>query len=161
MPVDAYASVSRPLPTLGPQPPNWLLAEPPPGKGPGHSRSPRATWRKELPRTTPNREAEVLGKPHWARPPLAPLFGGPRGEARAGTATNGPEDAGREEEEEEEYHLLTVTLSKLKHSLGGWHMGGWHMGGTPRVDKDPSATSISGMGGTPLARGKPQSMLQK
>ncbi|KAF4791445.1 PDZ domain-containing protein 7 [Turdus rufiventris] len=40
------------------------------------------------------------------------------GEARAGAATNGPEDAGREEEEEEEYHLLTVTLSKLKHSLG-------------------------------------------
>ncbi|OWK62364.1 PDZ domain-containing protein 7 [Lonchura striata] len=39
------------------------------------------------------------------------------GEAKAGAA-NGPEDAGREEEEEEEYHLLTVTLSKLKHSLG-------------------------------------------
>ncbi|RMC11453.1 hypothetical protein DUI87_11572 [Hirundo rustica rustica] len=118
VPVDAYASVSRPLPTLGPQPPNWLLAEPPPGKGHGHSRSPRATWRKEPPRTAPNREAEVLGKRHWARPPLAPLFGGPGGETRAAAATNGPEDAGREEEEEEEYHLLTVTLSKLKHSLG-------------------------------------------
>ncbi|XP_048166867.1 PDZ domain-containing protein 7 isoform X4 [Corvus hawaiiensis] len=118
VPVDAYASASRPLPTLGPQSPNWLLAEPPAGKGHGHSRSPRATWRKEPPRTAPDREAEVLGKPQRARPPLAPLFGGPGGEARAGAATNGPEDAGKEEEEEEEYHLLTVTLSKLKHSLG-------------------------------------------
>uniref|UniRef100_A0A8C3U0P7 PDZ domain-containing protein 7 n=1 Tax=Catharus ustulatus TaxID=91951 RepID=A0A8C3U0P7_CATUS len=118
VPVDAYASASRPPPTLGPRPPNWLLAEPPPGKGHGHSRSPRATWRKEPPRTAPNREAEMLGKPQRAWPPLAPLFGGPGGEARAGAATNGPEDAGREEEEEEEYHLLTVTLSKLKHSLG-------------------------------------------
>ncbi|KAL9847429.1 LOW QUALITY PROTEIN: PDZ domain-containing protein 7 [Geothlypis trichas] len=117
VPVDAYASTSRPLPALSPQPPNWLLAEPSPGKGHGHSRSPRATWRKEPPRTAPSREAEVLGKPQRARPPLAPLFGGPGGEARAGAA-NGPEDAGREEEEEEEYHLLTVTLSKLKHSLG-------------------------------------------
>ncbi|NWR98494.1 PDZD7 protein, partial [Motacilla alba] len=115
VPVDAYASASRPLPTLGPQEPNWLLAEPSPGKGPGRSRSPRATWRKDPPRTAPSREAEVLGKPQRARPPLAPLFGGPGGEARAGAA-NGPEDAGREEEEE--YHLLTVTLSKLKHSLG-------------------------------------------
>lgn len=128
MPVDAYASASRPLPTLGPRPPNWLLAEPLPGKG--HSRSPRASWRKEPPRTAPGREAEVLKKPQRARPPLAPLFGEPGAEARAGAATNGPEDAGREEEEEEEYHLLTVTLSKLKHSLGGWHMGGWHTGGT-------------------------------
>lgn len=117
VPVDAYASTSRPLPTLSPQAPNWLLAEPSPGKGHGHSRSPRATWRKEPPRTAPSREAEVLGKPQRTRPPLAPLFGGPGGEARAGAA-NGPEDAGREEEEEEEYHLLTVTLSKLKHSLG-------------------------------------------
>lgn len=61
----------------------------------------------------------MLGKLQRTWPPLAPLFGGPGGEARAGAATNGPEDAGREEEEEEEYHLLTVTLSKLKHSLGG------------------------------------------
>ncbi|XP_009464321.1 PREDICTED: PDZ domain-containing protein 7 [Nipponia nippon] len=41
----------------------------------------------------------------------------PRGEAGAEAATNGPGHAGREEEEEE-YRLLTVTLSKLKHSLG-------------------------------------------
>lgn len=60
----------------------------------------------------------MLGKPRRARPPLAPLFGRPGGEAGAGTAINGPGDAGREEEEEE-YRLLSVTLSKLKHSLGG------------------------------------------
>ncbi|XP_074731258.1 PDZ domain-containing protein 7 isoform X3 [Strix uralensis] len=117
VPVDAYACASRPLPAAGPRPPNWLLAEPPPGEGHGDSRSPWITWRKEPPRTVPNRGAEVLGKPHRARPPLAPLFGGPGGEAGAGVAINGPEDAGREEEEEE-YRLLTVTLSKLKHSLG-------------------------------------------
>ncbi|XP_074687253.1 PDZ domain-containing protein 7 isoform X3 [Strix aluco] len=117
VPVDAYACASRPLPAAGPRPPNWLLAEPPPGEGHGDSRSPWITWRKEPPRTVPNRGAEVLGKPHRARPPLAPLFGGPGGEAGAGVAINGPEDAVREEEEEE-YRLLTVTLSKLKHSLG-------------------------------------------
>ncbi|XP_027763635.1 PDZ domain-containing protein 7 isoform X2 [Empidonax traillii] len=118
VPVDAYACTSRPLPTLGPQPPNWLLAEPPPGKRHGRSRSPRATWRKESPGTAPDRGAEVLGKPRRARAPLSPLFGGTGGEAEAGAAINGPEDASREEEEEEEYRLLTVTLSKLKHSLG-------------------------------------------
>ncbi|XP_050190723.1 PDZ domain-containing protein 7 isoform X3 [Myiozetetes cayanensis] len=118
VPVDAYACTSRPLPTLGSRPPNWLLAEPPPGKRHGRSRSPRATWRKETPRTAPDRGAEVLGKPRRARAPLSPLFGGTGGEAEAGAAINGPEDASREEEEEEEYHLLTVTLSKLKHSLG-------------------------------------------
>uniref|UniRef100_A0A8C8AGC8 PDZ domain containing 7 n=1 Tax=Otus sunia TaxID=257818 RepID=A0A8C8AGC8_9STRI len=117
VPVDAYACASRPLPAAGPRPPNWLLAEPPPGEGHGDSRSPWITWRKEPPRTVPSRGAEVLGKPHRARPPLTPLFGGPGGEAGAGVAVNGPEDAGREEEEEE-YRLLTVTLSKLKHSLG-------------------------------------------
>lgn len=132
VPVDAYASASRPLPTLGPQPPNWLLAEPPAGKGHGHSRSPRATWRKEPPRTAPD-SAEVLGKPQRARPPLAPLFGGRGGEARAGAATNGPEDAGKEEEEEEEYHLLTVTLSKLKHSLGISISGGIESRAQPMV----------------------------
>ncbi|XP_042644035.1 PDZ domain-containing protein 7 isoform X2 [Tyto alba] len=119
VPVDAYACTSRPLPATGPRPPNWLLAEPPPGEGHGHSRSPWLTWCKETPRTVPDGGAKVLGKPlRRTRPPLSPLFGGPRSEAGTGVATNGPEDAGREEEEEEEYHLLTVTLSKLKHSLG-------------------------------------------
>ncbi|XP_064519213.1 PDZ domain-containing protein 7 isoform X2 [Pseudopipra pipra] len=117
VPVDAYACTSRPLPTLGPGPPNWLLAEPPPGKRHGRSRSPRATWRKESPGTAPDRGAEVLGKPRRARASLSPLFGRTGGEAEAGAAINGPEDASREEEEEE-YRLLTVTLSKLKHSLG-------------------------------------------
>ncbi|XP_074882350.1 PDZ domain-containing protein 7 isoform X2 [Buteo buteo] len=112
VPVDAYACASRPLPATGPRPPNWLLAEPPPGERPW------LTWRKDPPGTVPNRGAEVVGKTRRARPPLAPLFGGPGGEAGAGAATNGPGDAGREEEEEEEYRLLTVTLSKLKHSLG-------------------------------------------
>ncbi|XP_051655918.1 PDZ domain-containing protein 7 isoform X2 [Manacus candei] len=117
VPVDAYACTSRPLPTLGPGPPNWLLAEPPPGKRHGRSRSPRATWRKESSGTAPDRGAEVLGKPRRARASLSPLFGRTGGEAEAGAAINGPEDASREEEEEE-YRLLTVTLSKLKHSLG-------------------------------------------
>ncbi|XP_027594524.1 PDZ domain-containing protein 7 isoform X2 [Pipra filicauda] len=117
VPVDAYACTSRPLPTLGPGPPNWLLAEPPPGKRHGRSRSPRATWRKESPGTAPDRGAEVLGKPRRARASLSPLFGRTGGEVEAGAAINGPEDASREEEEEE-YRLLTVTLSKLKHSLG-------------------------------------------
>ncbi|XP_017659621.1 PREDICTED: PDZ domain-containing protein 7 isoform X2 [Lepidothrix coronata] len=117
VPVDAYACTSRPLPTLSPGPPNWLLAEPPTGKRHGRSRSPRATWRKESPGTAPDRGAEVLGKPRRARASLSPLFGRTGGEAEAGAAINGPEDASREEEEEE-YHLLTVTLSKLKHSLG-------------------------------------------
>lgn len=73
----------------------------------------------------------MLGKPQPSRPRLAPLFGGPGGEAGPGVA-NGPGDAGREEEEEEEYQLLTVTLSKLKHSLGGWHTGGkLGVGGEP------------------------------
>ncbi|XP_027528295.1 PDZ domain-containing protein 7 isoform X3 [Neopelma chrysocephalum] len=117
VPVDAYACTSRPLPTLGPGPPNWLLAEPPPGKRHGRSRSPRATWRKESPGTAPDGGAEVLGKPRRARASLSPLFGRTGGEAEAGAAINGPEDASREEEEEE-YRLLTVTLSKLKHSLG-------------------------------------------
>ncbi|XP_027503927.1 PDZ domain-containing protein 7 isoform X2 [Corapipo altera] len=118
VPVDAYACTSRPLPTLGPGSPNWLLAEPPQGKRHGRSRSPRATWRKESPGTAPDRGAEVLGKPRRARASLSPLFGRTGGEAEAGAAINGPEDASREEEEEEEYRLLTVTLSKLKHSLG-------------------------------------------
>ncbi|XP_068253584.1 PDZ domain-containing protein 7 isoform X2 [Nyctibius grandis] len=117
VPVDAYACTSRPLPADSSRPPNWLLAEPPPGKGHGHSHSPQPTWHKEPPGTAPARGAEVLGKPRWACPRLAPLFGGPGGEAGAGAATNGPGDAGREEEEKE-YQLLTVTLSKLKHSLG-------------------------------------------
>ncbi|XP_037256398.1 PDZ domain-containing protein 7 isoform X2 [Falco rusticolus] len=118
VPVDAYACTSHPPPAAGPRPPNWLLAEPPPGEGHGHSRSPRPTWHREPPRTAPDRGAEVLGRPRRARSPLAPLFGGPGGERGAGAATNGPGDAGGEEEEEEEYRLLTVTLSKLKHSLG-------------------------------------------
>ncbi|KAM6066966.1 PDZ domain-containing protein 7 isoform 2-T4 [Chlamydotis macqueenii] len=118
VPVDAYACTSRLPPAASPQPPNWLLAEPPPGEGRGRSRSPRPTWHKEPPGSVPDGRADVLGKPRRARPPLAPLFGGPGGEAGAGVATNGPGDAGREEEEEEEYRLLTVTLSKLKHSLG-------------------------------------------
>ncbi|XP_029886423.1 PDZ domain-containing protein 7 isoform X1 [Aquila chrysaetos chrysaetos] len=117
VPVDAYACASRPLPAAGPRPPNWLLAEPPLGEGHGPSHSPWPTWRKDPPGTVPDRGAEVVGKTRRARPPLAPLFGGPGGEAGAGAATNGPGDAGREEEEEE-YRLLTVTLSKLKHSLG-------------------------------------------
>ncbi|XP_030341877.1 PDZ domain-containing protein 7 isoform X2 [Strigops habroptila] len=116
VPVDAYACTSRPPAPAAPRPPNWLLAEAPPGEGHGHSRSPR---HKEPPGIVPDGGPEVLGKPRRARPPLAPLFGGPGGEVGAGAATNGPGDAGREEEEEEEeYHLLTVTLSKLKHSLG-------------------------------------------
>ncbi|XP_063195384.1 PDZ domain-containing protein 7 isoform X3 [Chroicocephalus ridibundus] len=118
VPVDAYACASRPPPPASPRPPNWLLAEPPLGEGRGRSRSPRPTWHKEPPRSVPDRGADVLGKPRRTRPPLAPLFGGPGSEAGAGVATNGPGDAGREEEEEEEYRLLTVTLSKLKHSLG-------------------------------------------
>ncbi|XP_056208224.1 PDZ domain-containing protein 7 isoform X2 [Falco biarmicus] len=118
VPVDAYACTSHPPPAAGPCPPNWLLAEPLPGEGHGHSRSPRPTWHREPPRTAPDRGAEVLGRPRRARSPLAPLFGGPGGERGAGAATNGPGDAGGEEEEEEEYRLLTVTLSKLKHSLG-------------------------------------------
>ncbi|KAM6263304.1 PDZ domain-containing protein 7 isoform 2-T2 [Spheniscus humboldti] len=116
VPVDAYTCASHPLPTASPRPPNWLLTEPPLGKGCGRSHSPRPTWRKEPPGSVPDGGAEMLGKPWRARPPLAPLFGGPRGEVGAGAATNGPGDAGREEEEE--YRLLTVTLSKLKHSLG-------------------------------------------
>ncbi|XP_040462925.1 PDZ domain-containing protein 7 isoform X2 [Falco naumanni] len=118
VPVDAYACTSHSPPAAGPRPPNWLLAEPPPGEGHGHSRSPRPTWHREPPRTAPDRGAEVLGRPRRARSPLAPLYGGPGGERGAGAATNGPGDAGGEEEEEEEYRLLTVTLSKLKHSLG-------------------------------------------
>ncbi|XP_054062814.1 PDZ domain-containing protein 7 isoform X2 [Rissa tridactyla] len=118
VPVDAYACASRPPPPASPRPPNWLLAELPLGEGRGRSRSPRPTWHKEPPRSVPDRGADVLGKPRRTRPPLAPLFGGPGSEAGAGVATNGPGDAGREEEEEEEYRLLTVTLSKLKHSLG-------------------------------------------
>ncbi|XP_075573925.1 PDZ domain-containing protein 7 [Pelecanus crispus] len=118
VPVDAYACASRPPPATSPQPPNWLLAEPPLGEGRGRSRSPRPTWRKEPPGSEPDGGADVPGKPQQAQPPLAPLFGGPGGEAGVGVATNGPGDAGREEEEEEEYQLLTVTLSKLKHSLG-------------------------------------------
>ncbi|KAM7102410.1 PDZ domain-containing protein 7 isoform 2-T2 [Ciconia maguari] len=118
VPVDAYACASRPPPATSPQPPNWLLAEPPPGEGHGRLRSPRPAWHKEPPASVPDGGADVLGKPRRARPLLAPLFGGPGGEAGAGAATNGPGDAGREEEEEEEYRLLTVTLSKLKHSLG-------------------------------------------
>lgn len=134
VPVDAYACTSHPPPTASPRPPNWLLAETPLGEGRGRSRSPRPTWHNEPPGLVADRGAEVLGKPRQAQPPLAPLFGGPRCEAEAGAATNGPGDAGREEEEEEEYRLLTVTLSKLKHSLGGWHMGR-----TPRVGWGPSS----------------------
>ncbi|XP_061228521.1 PDZ domain-containing protein 7 isoform X2 [Neopsephotus bourkii] len=116
VPVDAYASTSRPPAPAAPRPPNWLLAEAPPGKGHRHSHSSR---HKEPSGMVPDGGPGVLGKARRARPPLAPLFGGPGGEAGAGAATNGPGDAGREEEEEEEeYHLLTVTLSKLKHSLG-------------------------------------------
>ncbi|XP_061856851.1 PDZ domain-containing protein 7 isoform X2 [Colius striatus] len=117
VPVDAYACASRPLPAPRPRPPNWLLAEPPPGEGHGPSRSP---WHKGSPGPLPDGGPEVLGKPRRARPPLAPLFGGPGGQAGGtGVTTNGPGDGGREEEEEEEeYQLLTVTLSKLKHSLG-------------------------------------------
>ncbi|KAM6091204.1 PDZ domain-containing protein 7 isoform 2-T2 [Theristicus caerulescens] len=117
VPVDAYACTSRPPPAASPRPPNWLLAEAPPGEGRGRSRSPRPTWHKEPPGSMPDRGADMLGKPRQARPPLAPLFGGPGAEAGAEAATNGPGHADREEEEEE-YRLLTVTLSKLKHSLG-------------------------------------------
>ncbi|XP_075279729.1 PDZ domain-containing protein 7 isoform X2 [Opisthocomus hoazin] len=118
VPVDAYACASCPPPAASPQPPNWLLTEPPRREGRGRSRSPRPTWHKEPPGPVPDGGANVLGKPRRARPPLAPLVGGAGGEAGAGAATNGPRDAGREEEEEQEYQLLTVTLSKLKHSLG-------------------------------------------
>ncbi|KAM6266197.1 PDZ domain-containing protein 7 isoform 2-T2 [Porphyrio hochstetteri] len=118
VPVDAYACASHPLPAAGPRPPNWLLAEPPLGESRGRSRSPRPTWHKEPPGSAHDEGAEGVGKPRRTRHPLAPLFGGPGGEAGAGATTNGPGDAGREEEEEEEYQLLTVTLSKLKHSLG-------------------------------------------
>ncbi|KAM6390249.1 PDZ domain-containing protein 7 isoform 3-T3 [Pluvialis apricaria] len=118
VPVDAYACASRPPPVASPRSPNWLLAEHPPGEGRGRSRSPRPTWHKEPPGSVPDGGVDVLVKHRRARPPLAPLFGGAGGEAGTGVATNGPGDAGREEEEEEEYRLLTVTLSKLKHSLG-------------------------------------------
>ncbi|XP_064000583.1 PDZ domain-containing protein 7 isoform X2 [Pogoniulus pusillus] len=112
VPVDAYACTSRSPPATSPKSPNWLLTKPLPAEGQGHSGS---TWRKEPPGRA---STEAPGKPRRARPPLAVLSGEPGGEARAGAATNGPGDAGREEEEEEEYRLLTVTLSKLKHSLG-------------------------------------------
>ncbi|XP_071604547.1 PDZ domain-containing protein 7 isoform X2 [Heliangelus exortis] len=118
VPVDAYACTSSPLPATGPRPPNWLLTEPSLGEGHRQPRSPWPTRQKESPGTVPGGGDSMLGKPQWARPPLAPLIRGTGGEAGAGVATNGPRDAGREEEEEEEYRLLTVTLSKLKHSLG-------------------------------------------
>ncbi|XP_009998460.1 PREDICTED: PDZ domain-containing protein 7 [Chaetura pelagica] len=121
---DALKSRSVRSPALRPAhhdvPPKRHLITPVPeptmGEGHGQSHSPWPTRRKEHAGTVPSGGAEVLGKTRRARPTLAPLFGGPGGEA--GAATNGPEEAGREEEEEEEYQLLTVTLSKLKHSLG-------------------------------------------
>ncbi|XP_068805917.1 PDZ domain-containing protein 7 isoform X2 [Struthio camelus] len=133
VPVDAYACASSPLPTVGPGPPNWLLTEPP-SKERGHSRSPRPTWRKEPPAPDGGAEAgkdarhSVPGKPRRARPPLVQLFGGPGGEAGAEPAANGPRDAG-----EEEYRLLTVTLSKLKHSLGISISGGIESRAQPMV----------------------------
>ncbi|XP_068544416.1 PDZ domain-containing protein 7 isoform X1 [Anas acuta] len=108
VPVDSYNSASGPPATPGPgPPPSWLLAEPP---REGRRRSPQPTRRTEPPWV-----GEGLGKPRRARAPLAPLFGGPGGEVGAAPAANGPKE---EEEEEEEERLLTVTLSKLKHSLG-------------------------------------------
>uniref|UniRef100_A0A8B9ZWA5 PDZ domain containing 7 n=1 Tax=Anas zonorhyncha TaxID=75864 RepID=A0A8B9ZWA5_9AVES len=108
VPVDSYNSASSPPATPGPgPPPSWLLAEPP---REGRRRSPQPTRRTEPPWV-----GEGLGKPRRARAPLAPLFGGPAGEVGAAPAANGPKE---EEEEEEEERLLTVTLSKLKHSLG-------------------------------------------
>ncbi|KAM9285017.1 PDZ domain-containing protein 7 [Morus bassanus] len=114
VPVDAYACTSHPPAAASPQPPNWLLAEPPLGEGRGRSRSPR---HKEPHGSVPDGGADMLGKPWKAQPHLAHLFAGPGGEVGAGAATNGPGAAGREEDEAE-YQLLTVTLSKLKHSLG-------------------------------------------
>uniref|UniRef100_A0A8C3B800 PDZ domain-containing protein 7 n=1 Tax=Cairina moschata TaxID=8855 RepID=A0A8C3B800_CAIMO len=109
VPVDAYNGASGPPATPGPgPPPSWLLAEPP---REGRRRSPQPARRTEPPGV-----GEGLGKPRRARAPLTPLFGGPGGEAGAALAANGPEE--EEEEEEEEERLLTVTLSKLKHSLG-------------------------------------------
>ncbi|KAM9188362.1 PDZ domain-containing protein 7 [Mergus octosetaceus] len=113
VPVDAYNSASGPPATPGPgPPPSWLLAEPP---REGCRRSPQPTRRTEPPGVGEDGRCSGLGKPRRARAPLAPLFGVPGGEVGAVPAANGPKE---EEEEEEEERLLTVTLSKLKHSLG-------------------------------------------
>ncbi|XP_015722550.1 PDZ domain-containing protein 7 isoform X1 [Coturnix japonica] len=105
VPVDAYAYASGPSPTSSPRPPNWLLAEPPHSPQPQDGRS------------------SVLVKPRRGRAPLT--LGGERG---AVPLANGP----REEEEEEE-RLLTVTLSKLKHSLGISISGGIESRAQPMV----------------------------
>ncbi|XP_064370222.1 PDZ domain-containing protein 7 isoform X2 [Dromaius novaehollandiae] len=133
VPVDAYTCSSGPLPAAGPGPPNWLLTEP---LGEGRSRSPRPAWRQQP--LAPHSRSEdphhsVPVKPRRGRLPLAHLFGGPGGEVGAKPATNGPEAAGEEEEEEEEQRLLTVTLSKLKHSLGISISGGIESRAQPMV----------------------------
>ncbi|NXJ16705.1 PDZD7 protein, partial [Odontophorus gujanensis] len=105
VPVDAYAYASSPLLTRSPRPPNWLLTEPP------NSPQPQ------------DRCCSVPVKPRRGR---APLTSG--GEKGAMPLANGP----REEEEEEE-RLLTVTLSKLKHSLGISISGGIESRAQPMV----------------------------
>ncbi|XP_072195894.1 PDZ domain-containing protein 7 isoform X2 [Excalfactoria chinensis] len=105
VPVDAYAYASGPSPTPSPRPPNWLLAESP------HSPQPQ------------DGRCSVPVKPRRGRAPLT--LGGERG---AVPLANGP----REEEEEEE-RLLTVTLSKLKHSLGISISGGIESRAQPMV----------------------------
>ncbi|XP_040531124.1 PDZ domain-containing protein 7 isoform X3 [Gallus gallus] len=105
VPVDAYAYAGGPPPTPSPRSPNWLLAEPP------HSPQPQ------------DGRCSVLVKPRRGRAPLT--LGGERG---AAPLANGP----REEEEEEE-QLLTVTLSKLKHSLGISISGGIESRAQPMV----------------------------
>ncbi|XP_021255082.1 PDZ domain-containing protein 7 isoform X3 [Numida meleagris] len=105
VPVDAYTYASGPPPAPSPRPPNWLLAEPP--------HSPQAQ----------DGCCSVPVKPRRGRAPLT--SGGERG---AVLVANGP----REEEEEEE-RLLTVTLSKLKHSLGISISGGIESRAQPMV----------------------------
>ncbi|OXB82411.1 UNVERIFIED_CONTAM: hypothetical protein H355_009336 [Colinus virginianus] len=105
VPVDAYSYAGSPQPTRSPRPPNWLLTEPP------HSPQPQ------------DGRCSVPVKPRRGR---APLTSG--GEKGATPLANGP----REEEEEEE-RLLTVTLSKLKHSLGISISGGIESRAQPMV----------------------------
>ncbi|XP_035167713.1 LOW QUALITY PROTEIN: PDZ domain-containing protein 7 [Oxyura jamaicensis] len=105
---------AAPRPPQGQDPPTGCWPSPP-REGRRRSRSPQPTRRTEPPGVGEDGRCSGLGKPRRAQAPLAPLFGGPGGEAGGEPATNGPKE---EEEEEEEERLLTVTLSKLKHSLG-------------------------------------------
>ncbi|KAM8806114.1 PDZ domain-containing protein 7 [Eudromia elegans] len=117
VPVDAFAGGSPAPAAARPAPPNWLLAEPP-GERRGRSRSPRRQEPRGAAGTGTGAGAgAAAGTPRRARPAPGRLPGG-------GAAANGPAAERGEEEEEErgeeegQFRLLTVTLSKLKHSLG-------------------------------------------